>query len=309
MKERFRNKRFNQSLKIKLTDDYTWIADVKSIILAMIEIIESYQERDIKMTLRQLYYQLVSHDIIPNHDKVYKKLSIILTDCRYNGFIDWDAIEDRVRVPSIPSSWGDIDELVDSAIDIFKLPRWNNQEYYVELLTEKDALSSILEPIADKWHIPFCVNRGYASATAIYSLYKRVFEKIIDDKKIILLYLGDHDPSGIDMCRDIEDRLTEFLKYKDRLIYDFNIVHPIALTIEQIKKYNPPPNPTKIKDPRSKWYIEKYGESSWEVDALPPDVMMEIVENSICKYVNMEEWNKVLQEEEEQISRFNYHRD
>lgn len=308
MKEQFRNKRFNKYIKIKLSDQKTyWEKNTFEFIKDIIYITDIYLEKDIKMTLRQLYYQLVSHDIIPNDNNIYKKLSKFLTNLRYNGIIDWDVIEDRVRVPKFPGEWKNIPDLIDSAIYTFRLPRWENQKYYIELATEKDALSSILYPIADKWHIPFSVNRGYTSATAMYDLFKRVFKKINKDKKIIILYLGDHDPSGIDMCRDIEERLKEFLITKN-VTAPFNIlkiinceyIKQIGLTTEQVKKYNPPPNPAKITDPRAKFYIEKYGNQNWEVDALPPDIMIELVESSIKEYIDLNEWDEIIEKENKQ---------
>lgn len=223
-------------------------------------ILKEYEEKGIKVTLRQLYYQMVSRGFIPNSDKEYHKLGGLLTDARYGGFIDWDSIEDRIRVPHRHSQFEDIPDLIEAAKQSYRLDRWANQDYYVELFTEKDALSSVLSPIADHWHVFFNVNRGYSSATALYDASKRFLNE--PEKKGILLYLGDHDPSGLDMIRDIQDRLNEFGCTVD--------VIPIALTMEQIKQYNPPPNPAKITDKRAKEYIRQFGGMSWEVDALPP---------------------------------------
>ena len=300
MKERFRSKRFSETLRIKLSNLQFWEANTINLIRAITGIIEKYQDKGIRMTLRQLYYQLVAADIIPNDDRVYKKLSTLLTDSRYIGIVDWEAIEDRVRVPRVPSEWDSIPDIVESAIASFRLPRWAGQDYYVELLTEKDALSSILAPIAFKWHVTFCVNRGYTSATAMYDIFQRVFSAVQKGKKAILLYLGDHDPSGLDMIRDIELRIQEFLIVKGIPINRNGYVKPIALTQQQIKEYSPPPNPAKITDPRAKSYIKKYGRKSWEVDALPPDVMISLVEESIKSYIDIDIWQTVLDEEEGQ---------
>jgi len=300
MKERFRHKKFNKYLKIKLSNNTYWGKNTSNFIDEIIHITNIYHKKDIKMTLRQLYYQLVSNDIIPNDDTLYKKLSKLLTDLRYNGNIDWDIIEDRVRIPKIPVDWNNISEILDSAIYSFRLPRWNNQNYYIELSTEKDALSSILYPIANKWHVPFSVNRGYASATAMYDMFKRVTEKIYNGKKIIILYLGDHDPSGIDMVNDIDKRLQEFISFKNGIVENNGYVFKIGLTMGQIKRYNPPPNPAKIKDPRAKNYIKEYGNQSWEVDALPPDVMIRLVENEIKYYIDFDKWDETIENENKQ---------
>lgn len=298
MKEIFRTKKFHKRLKIKLSTGNYWQANTYELLAAIIKVIQKYQEKEIIMTLRQLYYQLVAGDIIPNDDKVYKKLSAILTDARYLGLVDWIAIEDRVRRPIKPSEWKSIPDIVKSALYSFRLPRWDNQRYYVELFTEKDALSSILYPLAGDNHITFCVNRGYGSATAIYHLYKRVYNQISQGKEVVILYLGDHDPSGLDMIRDIEDRLVEFLSV-GTLPLNFVIEH-IALTMEQIELYNPPPNPAKLTDSRAAGYIREFGGKSWEVDALPPDVMTGIVTEAIEKYIDNEKLEQVLIEEKRQ---------
>lgn len=258
-----------------------------------INILKEYEEKDIKVTLRQLYYQLVARGYLPNLDKSYHKLSGLLTDARYCGFVDWDAIEDRIRVPHRHSEFDDVLNLIEAAKDSYRLDRWNDQEYYVELFTEKDAISSILRPIADDWHIFLNVNRGYSSATAMYDSSKRFLRQYLEEKKCVLLYLGDHDPSGLDMIRDIDERLEEFE-------CDVEVI-PIALTLEQVQKYNPPPNPAKITDSRAKKYIRDFGEHSWEVDALPPDVMIDLVNSTIKQYVDVEKMNKVIKKEEEDM--------
>lgn len=252
-------------------------------------IIDQYQQVGLKLTLRQLYYQLVSHGAIDNKLSEYSKLSRLLTRARMGGYIDWDAIEDRVRRPIMHSEWKNITSLVESACNSFRLKRWIDQSHYVELWTEKDAIANILYPITDKFHITLMVNRGYSSVTAMYDSANRYIKgEGWDAKKCILLYLGDHDPSGLDMDRDIQKRLSEF---------DANIIYKrIGLTWEQIQEHEPPPNPTKIKDPRAESYIEEYGTECWEVDALPPDVLNRVVEDAISDYVDverMEHWKGI----------------
>ena len=282
MKECFRNKRFGKQGLVLLFQTQ--------------EIIEEYRVQDITMTLRQLYYQLVSRGYIENQQKEYAKLSRLVTDARYCGEIDWRAIEDRIRVPRRPSPFEDVQDLVECAKASYRLDRWIGQEYYIELFTEKDALSSVLYPIAQKWHIYFNVNRGYASATAIYDTSKRFISEGNEGKNLILLYLGDHDPSGLDMNRDISDRLSEFD------VIDLDLIH-IALTTKQVKEHKPPPNPAKISDPRAKDYIANYGETSWEVDALRPELLIKLVESSITEFVDEEMMDKIIAKEKKDIKK------
>ena len=259
----------------------------------IIKIIEQYQAEGYRLTLRQLYYQLVAGGITPNQKKEYNKLSRILTDARMGGLVDWSVIEDRVRLPKFPSEWDSIQDAVNSLCAQYRLPRWADQIFYVELWTEKDAIAGILEPLTKKYHIHLVVNRGYSSASAMYDASKRFLQAIGQDHKVVVLYLGDHDPSGLDMDRDIKDRIEEFgaeIEYKR-----------IGLTWEQIQQYHPPPNPAKFQDPRAAEYIKKYGRSSWEVDALPPNVLHQLVEKSIQNYVDRAKYNAWIDKETKEI--------
>lgn len=356
MKEKFENRTLTGSIKIKMDDAKgIWYGDKKEIVDAIISIAEEYDNDGYVLTLRQLYYQLVARDIVPNHDKVYSKISSIKDDVVYSGLVDWEIFEDRGRVPSIAYFENDVKDALRRTIDCYGLNRQIGQTRHVEVWTEKDAISSILRKVTDKYTIRLVVNKGYTSSTAIYGAYERFVEEIVAGKKVTILYFGDHDPSGIDMIRDINDRLMFMFTHGERLkddlwdkieswwereehtYYDisslqgyehlpelfekedssekvmelleqgqialwlqendlFEIV-PVGLTMEQIKQYNPPHNPAKITDPRAKGYIKKYGAISWEVDALRPEVMIEIVKNAIEKNIDMESYAGMLQRE------------
>lgn len=317
MKEKFRNKIPSGKIKIKINEgseplDY-WETTAEILFAQIDSVVEYYISIGIKLTNRQLYYQLVGKDLIPNKNKVYKKICSFITDERYAGKIDWEAIEDKERIPEMPSEWNDVSSLIRSAISSFRLYRWEDQEYYVEMYCEKKAGINVLKPIANKYHMFFGFNKGYSSASAMYDLAKRIKEQQENGKKTVILYFGDHDPSGLDMVRDIKDRITEFLtKGNDPIeIDDYNFdsdednepyfkVINVALTQEQIKKFNPPPNPAKITDPRAKAYIKKYGNVSWELDSLDALELRGIAEDSIYDYINMEKYNAWIKKEKEQ---------
>lgn len=254
-------------------------------------IIDEYAGEGYRLTLRQLYYQLVSRDVIANRVQEYAKLSTLLVKGRMAGVVDWDAIEDRLRVPFLPYWVHDTGHAIKDTIEQYRLNRQKGQDVYVELWVEKDALSGVLKRITSKYHINLMVNRGYSSCTAMHDAYERLrVQELTNGKDTYILYLGDHDASGLDMIRDIRDRLTEFCVHPE--------VVPIGITMEQIEKYNPPPNPAKMTDPRAKWYIEKYGDVSWEVDALTPQVLNELVEKSVEDLIDMDLFNEVLEREE-----------
>jgi len=184
MKEQFKEQNFRpDSLKL---------------IEACADIVNDYLNQGLRLTLRQLYYQLVTKNIIPNKERAYKNLSNMVSDARLAGMLDWDAIEDRIRVPAIPSEWDSIKDIVDSALYSYRLPRWKTQPEYIELWVEKDALAGVLRPLAIKYHIPLMVNRGYSSQSAMYEASKRFLRRQEEGKILRLLYLGDFDPSGED---------------------------------------------------------------------------------------------------------------
>lgn len=297
-KEKFRDWNFRGNIKIKYTDGTgeknIWEKIQQELLDQIIGIVEDYLAQGITLTNRQLYYQLVSRDIIPNADEIYKRICTFLTDARYAGLIDWEAIEDRGRIPVKHPEWSNIKSLIESAVYSYRLPRWLDQDYYIELYCEKQAMESVLKPVSEKYHIYFGVNKGYSSASTMYDLAQRIKDKINEEKKAVILYLGDHDPSGLDMVRDINKRILEFLMEGDDCVYtadegDFKII-PLALNMKQIEQYNPPPNPAKITDPRAKGYIENYGNKSWELDALEPKILIGITENGIKKFMDPDKY-------------------
>ena len=306
------------------------------------EIIEEYQEQEYVLTLRQLYYQLVSRDVIPNKQNEYAKLSTLLKEGRMAGIVDWDAIEDRLRKPESPSAWKSPQSIINACIEQYRKDRQKGQKIYLEVWVEKDALSGVLKRVTEKFGVPIMVNRGYSSASAMFDSYERFLKAIQKGQEVKILYLGDFDPSGVDMIRDIKARIDEFIVGSETLKADadfgknqnlyqerfddfleqglqgweadeiareqyvedkaktFKIV-PIALTKEQIRQYNPPPNPAKITDPRAKDFIAKYGNTSWEVDALKPEVLNAILTEAVEKNIDIELYKSVIEEEQEDI--------
>lgn len=283
-----------------------WSCRQTDLIDEIVHITEKYKEMEIKLSGRQLYYQLVAIDFIPNAIEIYKRISKFVTDGRYGGVFDWSAIEDRGRVSSKHAEWNSISDLISSALYSYRRPRWEGQYYYVEMLCEKQALESVLKPIADKWHIRFGYNKGYTSASSMYEMSKRVIKEMYNGKKVVILYFGDHDPSGLDMIRDIKERMVEFLTeceepqpFDTVTVFDDFTVHPLALTKEQIKTMNPPPNPAKFSDPRSKDYILENGNVSWELDAIDPKTLQQIAEDGILQYLDEEQYDEIVLNEKE----------
>ena len=279
-----------------------WSTTKEETIQHIIDIVNDYTDQGYILTLRQLHYQLVSNNWIVNHVSAYKKLGTILDDCRYGGIIDWDAIEDRGRVPYLPYSVRDVEHALQDTADQYRIDRQEGQKHKIELWTEKDALAGILRRSTNKYHIRLVVNKGYTSSSAIYTAYQRIIENLKAKKATIILYFGDHDPSGLDMVRDIRERLDFMLRNGDyELTDEVFLVKHIGLTMPQINQHELPENPTKVSDPRAKKYVEEFGKTCWEVDALKPPVLSSIVESNIEKLMDMAKFQKMLKLEEKGI--------
>ena len=320
MKDQIRNWKPRENIKVKYQVDKGkyeyWEIKANHLYTYTKQIVDAYMKQGIKLSNRQLYYRLVGHDLIPNYIEIYKRFCKFLTDLKYGGYIDWDVIEDRGRVAKRKSQWDSVEDLIDSAVSSYRLPRWQDQDNYLELYCEKEAMESVLRPIADKYHIYFGYNKGYSSSSTMYDIAKRVDRQLLKQKIVVLLYLGDHDPSGLDMVRDVRERIMEFLmawRYgidnddpdyprwrTEEWLEDNFFVEHIALTKEQIAKYNPPPNPAKIKDPRAKDYIAEHGKISWELDSLEPEVLMELTENAILEWLDVDKYNAWIKQEKEE---------
>jgi hypothetical protein len=268
----------------------------KQMIGHMVKIVADYKAQGLRLTARQLYYQFVSQNLITNTERSYKNLTALLTEARYAGLVDWDAIEDRGREPTVWQEFGSLKDCVDRALRTYRLKRWDVQPNYVELWVEKQALAGVLEPLAGEFHVTLMVNKGYSSASAMYESAKRFLVRQRQFKPLFLLYLGDHDPSGEDMVRDIGDRMKEFGLRE-------LTVQKIALTMDQVRQYNPPPNPAKTTDSRYEAYASEHGTSSWEVDALPPNVLQQLIRDALEEVLDRGLWDEVIEQERNDVQR------
>lgn len=252
-------------------------------------ILETY---NIAMTVRQIFYQCVTADILPNTVSSYRKVVQTVKDGRMLGLIDWDYVEDRLREPRIPASWDSINQVIESAKKQFKLDRWVGQDYYVEVWLEKDALSGIVSEATYKWRVTLQVNRGYSSITAMRESADRFIEAQDEGREAIIGYFGDHDPSGEDMVRDVGDRLRVFGADVE--------VQKLAILNEDISLYNLPPQPVKDADSRADAFRLAHGSDCVELDALRPDVLRQRVEDFILGYLDREKYDARIGEEKRQ---------
>lgn len=258
------------------------------------KIIEEYSQQGFNLNLRQLYYQFVSRDLIPNTLASYKRLGSVVNDARLAGLIDWSAIEDRTRHTNVPPSWPSPASIIRSAARSFQLDKWVDQSYRPEVWIEKEALAGIIEPICDELNIPHLSCRGYTSQSEMWRSGRRLLHNLNNDQTPIILHFGDHDPSGLDMTRDITDRLSLFMGGVE--------VKRLALNMDQIERLKPPPNPAKVTDSRFRAYVLEYGESSWELDALEPKILTDLIRDHVWALRDDAKWAAKLEEEEDQTT-------
>lgn len=254
-------------------------------------VIEEYDAQGYELTLRQVYYQLVARGYMPNNERSYKNLGNLINDGRLAGLIDWYSIVDRTRNIRSNPHWETPQEVIETAKYLYHLDRWATQPNYVEVWVEKDALIGIVNQACKPLDVPHFSCRGYTSQSEMWAAAQR-FLKQRHRESCTIIHLGDHDPSGIDMTRDIQERLEMFGATVD--------VKRVALTMGQIETYNPPPNPTKITDARAKGYISRYGHECWELDALEPKLITSLIRNEVTALMDEDLFNEVAARERDE---------
>jgi hypothetical protein len=253
-------------------------------------IIKEYQELGFVLTVRQLYYQCVARGIIPNTQKEYTRMATITNDAKMAGLLDWDAIEDRTRAFIRRNRWESGQQIIKSAEANYHQDLWENQPVRVFVIVEKEALVGVLEGVCRTYDVPLLAARGYPSGSVLREFATTDLSGAITcGQAIQILQLGDHDPSGIDMTRDLCDRLSVFTGEHVEL-------DRIALNMEQIEELHPPENPAKATDTRFDSYRRKFGDKSWELDALNPTYLENLVETNISHLINFDNWEKTQDE-------------
>ena len=262
-------------------------ADSLAIISQANSIIEEYQAQGFSLTLRQLYYQFVARGLIPNTERSYKRIGSIINDGRLAGLIDWESIEDRTRNLKKNLHLDGPADAIQVVRDQYGIDMWANQPTRVEVWIEKEALAGVIAGVCGELDVPYFACRGYVSQSEQWRAamrHRTAFNRHSQDT--IVLHLGDHDPSGMDMTRDNQDRLRLLAGYRGGAS-----VKRIALSMDQIDQYGPPPNPAKVTDARFADYAVEYGDQSWELDALEPAVIVELIRKHVLEYREPEAWD------------------
>jgi len=266
----------------------------KLAIIAMArKFVTEYQEQGFDLTIRQLFYKFVSEGRLPNTERDYKNLIVTVSEARMAGLLDWDAIVDRTRQKEGQQHWDSPKAIVDAAVKSYHIDKWANQPVRVEVWVEKRALIEVVGRAAYPLDVDYFSCNGYTSQSAMWRAAERLIEYEDAGQETVILHLGDHDPSGVDMSRDILDRLR---------IFDSRVeVIRIALTMEQIDALSPPPNPTKAADSRSDGYVAVYGRECWELDALEPAYIVDLVTKEILKLRDDSLWDEAVDHERHEV--------
>lgn len=304
----------------------SWKPNARSLELVAIaaNICDDYARQGYNLTLRQIYYQFVARGHIENNMRSYKNLGTVINKARLAGLLDWSHITDRTRNLVANSHWDTPSDIISSAATSFAFDKWDDQPARVEVWVEKEALADVVQRAAGRHDCAWFSCRGYVSQSELWGAARRHLRYLLDGQRVVVIHLGDHDPSGIDMTRDITDRLQKFVVSdwharrgaEDRTRYgqilddiraDIGIdswvdpitVNRIALNMDQVEQYDPPPNPAKLTDSRATDYVENYGTDSWELDALDPATLDALIEDAIDEVKDHDRFEARTEEQEE----------
>lgn len=252
-------------------------------------LLEEYAQQGYSITLRSLYYRFVANGWLPNKQKSYKRLVGILTDARLAGLVDWHHLIDRTRNLSLLRHYSDPQTALKNLSDEYHIDLWKRQDYRPEVWIEKDALVGVIERVCDENDVPYFSCRGYTSISEMWGAAMRLGQWKTKKQTPYIIHFGDHDPSGMDMSRDIVARIQKTFGVRFKF-------KRVALNMDQIDHYDPPPNPAKQTDSRFAGYSEEYGDESWELDALPPPTFREIIEKELNDIRDDKLWKTSLRE-------------
>ena len=273
-------------------------AKTLALIEAVNEVVAKYEALGYSLTLRQVYYQLVAQGIIPNKQAAYGRLGTTVSDGRRAGLISWEGIVDRTRHLKKNPHWSTPAQIVRSALNSYAEDKWRYHTYRVLCVIEKEALAEVLERAASDADVEWFSARGYPSDSAVWR-YAQICQRYIKNGQIpVVIHAHDHDPSGLDMGRDISDRLEMFVGQPVEVVR-------IALNMPQVEEFSLTPNPAKLTDSRIHNYVDQYGTQSWELDALDPVYLATLFTDTIKEYRQRDQaaWDRAVAAENVSVSK------
>jgi hypothetical protein len=287
-----------------------------AVVSAADTICAQYAADGYRLTLRQLYYRFIATNSFPdsryftdgkadagntsgrgtkNCQQNYKWLGSLVADGRVSGLINWSHIEDRGRESAGgDGGYGSPERAIRAMADWYSITHWNGQPEHVEVWVEKDALTDVIARASDPLNVSYTACKGSPSHSLVHEAALRMKRHELAGRETRILYLGDHDPTGIDIPRDIQERLSLFRS-------DCK-VERIALTMDQVEIYDPPPNYAKETDSRFQGYVDEFGTDCWELDALEPQVLVDLVDSQIREHLDLSMYRaRERQEERERV--------
>jgi hypothetical protein len=237
-------------------------------------------------------YLVVSAGWLPDtSDKSYDRIQRLLTRLRRSGTIPYEWIVDNVRSTIKPSSWSGLADFVETTQNAYRKAFWPKLPEYIEIIVEKDTVAGKLSTITEEYDVPLHPIRGYNSESFTWRIARR-WDKI--EKPITIYYMGDHDPSGRDLERDVRDRLTSQSKRPFQWVR-------LAVNPEHFEEFNIIPLAPKKRDTRYRKFVDRYGEDCAEVEAIPATDLRSILETAIRSHIPWDEWERL--QEVERIER------
>lgn len=234
------------------------------------------------VTGRGIGYKLFTSQLSPDMStKSMAKVYRLLKEAREEGIIPWDWIVDETRELERRSSWGDPAAFVATVRRSYRRDFWLQQPVRIEVWSEKGTVRGVLAPVLDQYGVGFRVLHGFNSATSVHDISQDG-----DGRKLIALYAGDYDCSG--MCMSEVDLPKRLEKYGG----DHVDLRRIALRRDQLRNLPSFPASDKIKDPRYPWFVQNYGDTCWELDAMDPRDLRRLVENAIRAEIDWEAWER-----------------
>lgn len=286
----------------------------EDILAHALEIAESYQDEGMTLTLRQMYYQFVARGISPSGQLHYKRIGDVLTDARYGGEFPIEWLEDRgreVAAGDFTRHDYDVGEALRQAAGwvgnmpsfMLRRARWTGQPVHVSVWVEKQALEGVFEPICNELGVSWFACKGYPSVSALWEWIKLAKAATTPDAedepyhfpgtdlswterhighadRCVVLYFGDHDPDGWEIPRSAQRNLERLMEVKG---IDIPVsFRRIALNMDQIRRYSPPPFEAKVTSARYRGYVDEHEtEEAWELDALEPTVLRDLIRTQV----------------------------
>jgi hypothetical protein len=238
------------------------------------------------ISLRGLYYRVLSAGVIPKSEASYRLVGRQLLKLRRGGEVPYSWVVDGTRLSLKVRTYDGLTDVLNDTAAVYRRALWRNQRSEVIFLSEKDAIRGTVMPVLDEFDVALDVVRGYSSLTMVYDIATVVRANTVRGKHTFLYQLGDHDPSGVGAWRTLERQVREFAPGAQVTF------ERIAVTPEQIETYELLTRPTKRNDPRARWFVEEFrhirGGESVEVDALPPNVLRDLVRAAIEQHIDPE---------------------